>query len=134
MRSTLAAAACVLLACGIARADQVTDDVASGNAVVGVGLICNTREQAELYISLIGAGQDGGPAMRAVNTEMKNPSACGVAAVVFRRGETLDSKTVHGKSMEVVRINVLAGFNGQRWQRASGLVQYAVMEPTGIEI
>jgi hypothetical protein len=135
MRLSLAAAA-VFLVCGFAQADEPTNnpDTNNSGAAIGIGIICNTPEQAERYISLVGAGQKAGLAMNIVNTETNNSRACGIAAVAFTRGATLDTKTVHGKPMQVVRINILAGFNGVSWQRSTGVVQYAVMEPSGIDI
>lgn len=138
MRLSFAVAA-ALLVCGFAHADEPPNNPDANNldnasAAIGIGLICNTPEQAERYISLIGTGQKAGLAMNTVNTETNNPHACGIAAVAFTRGATLDTKTVHGKPMQVVRINIIAGFNGVSWQRSSGLVQYAVMEPSGIDI
>ncbi|HXZ45261.1 MAG TPA: hypothetical protein VEH02_00845 [Pseudolabrys sp.] len=35
------------------------------------------------------------------------------------------------KLVQIVRINVFAGFNGSVWQRVSGMVQYAVLEGGG---
>jgi hypothetical protein len=135
MRLSLAATA-VFLVCGFAQADEPTNNPDAYNlgASIGIGIICNTPEQAERYISLIETGQKAGLAMNVVNTETNNPHACGIAAVAFTRGATLDTKTVHGKPMQVVQINIIAGFNGVSWQRSSGLVQYAVMEPSGIDI
>jgi hypothetical protein len=36
--------------------------------------------------------------------------------------------------VQIVRINVVAGFNGSGWQRVSDLVQYAVLEGAGQSI
>ena len=41
------------------------------DTAIGVGIICNTAEQAERYVSLIGAGQESEPAIKAVNMEGK---------------------------------------------------------------
>ena len=134
MRLPVTAVATMLLVCGIARADERTTNPVNADAKLGIGMICDTPVQAERYIALLRAGQKADLAMNVVNTEVKNPRACGIAAVVFTRDATLDTKTVHGKLLQVVRIDVIAGFNGVGWQRASSLVQYAVMEPTGMEI
>lgn len=138
MRLSLAVAAAFLV-CGLAQAGELAnksdiDNPDNASAAIGIGIICNTPQQAERYISLLGTGQKAGVAMNIVNTETNSPHACGIAAVAFTRGATVDTKTVHGKSMQVVRINIIAGFNGVSWRRSSGLVQYAVMEPGGIDI
>jgi hypothetical protein len=36
--------------------------------------------------------------------------------------------------VQIVRINVVAGFNGSAWQSVSGMVQYAVLEGGGESI
>jgi hypothetical protein len=36
--------------------------------------------------------------------------------------------------VQIVRINVVAGFNGSGWQGVSGMVQYAVLEGGGESI
>jgi hypothetical protein len=133
MRLSLATAT-VFLLCSFAQADELSANPGNAGTAIGIGIICNTPEQAKRYISLIGTGQKADLAINIVNTEMNNPHACGIAAVAFTRGETLDTETVRGKPMLVVRITIVAGFNGVSWQRSSGLVQYAVMEPSGIEI
>lgn len=60
-----------------------------------------------------------------------DPRACGVAAVAFVRDATLGSEAVKDKLMQVVRINIVAGFNGTDWHQVSGLTQYAVVEGEG---
>ena len=53
--------ATVLLFCGIgiAQADEQTDKLTNANATVGIGMICNTPEQAERAISAC-SGPDKG--------------------------------------------------------------------------
>ena len=36
--------------------------------------------------------------------------------------------------VQIVRINVVAGYNGSGWQRVANMVQYAVIEAKGISI
>jgi hypothetical protein len=36
--------------------------------------------------------------------------------------------------VQIVRINVVAGFNGSSWERVSDMVQYAVLEGGGESI
>jgi hypothetical protein len=42
--------------------------------------------------------------------------------------------TLEDKLVQIVRINVVAGFNGSGWQRVSDMVQYAVLEGGGESI
>lgn len=128
-RIFIGAAAAALLLSGMARADAAP--VADHDTAVGVGMICNTSQQAERFVALRAQGSAPDKAMAAVNDEAKDPHACGLAAIAFMRDATLDSKPVADKLVQVVRINVVAGFNGSGWQPVSGLVQYAVMEGEG---
>ena len=136
---TLAAAAAALLLCG-AQADQLTSLPARPalqaqvQPAVGIGVICNTSRQAEQYVSLRARGQAVTPAMTAVNRRARQPRACGIAAIAYLRGQTLDTKPVNGKLVQIVRINVVAGYNGQSWNRIANTTQYAVIETKGIAI
>ncbi len=133
VKSCATAAAMVLAAFGVARADDLID-MTPDHPAIGVGVMCNTSEQAAQYIGLLAGGQAPAPAMKAVNTQAHNPRACGMATVAFLRDATLVTKTVRGKLVQIVRINVVAGYTGAGWQRTSGMVQYAVMEPAGESI
>jgi hypothetical protein len=132
-RLKLTAAAAALLLSGVAAQ---ADDLAIGGdqPAVGVGMICNTSDQAEQFIKLQAGGAKADAAMNAVNKQAKNPRACGVAAIAFIRDKTLDTKTVQNKLVQVVRINILAGFNGNGWDRVSNTIQYAVIEGEGESI
>lgn len=106
-----------------------------GDPGVGVGIMCNTSEQAEHFISLRSGGAAAPAALDAVNTQANDTKACGVAAVAFLRDETLKIQPMGDRLVQIVRINVVAGFNGKGWQRASTMtVQYAVIEAQGRSI
>src|SRR5262249_16665381 len=64
MRIFWVAAAAVVVACGVARADE---QPGNGDAAVGVGIICNTSQQAEQFVKLRSKGTQPDQAMRAVN-------------------------------------------------------------------
>jgi hypothetical protein len=44
-----------------------------------------------------------------VNAAAHQVSACGVAAIVYVPNQTMDTKSVGGRLIEIVRIKVLAG-------------------------
>lgn len=136
MRISFAAGAALLLICGAAPAAEA-DDLAqpnTGATAVGVGVICNTTEQAEQFVRLRAGGAEAAMAMDAVNRDAQDPRACGLAAVAFRRDKTLETRTVQGKLMSIVRISVVAGYNGGQWLRVQPMTQYAVMEAEGVAI
>ncbi|HEY6024328.1 MAG TPA: hypothetical protein VIV34_09145 [Pseudolabrys sp.] len=131
MRIFWAAAAAAVLACGAARADESRPMPERGDAAVGVGIICNTPQQAEQFVSLRRKGTQPEQAMRAVNASARDQRACGIAAIAYIRDATVDTVTLQNNLVQIVRINVVAGFNGTGWQRVSDMVQYAVLEGGG---
>src|SRR5262245_35389635 len=131
MRIVLTAAAAAVLVCGIARAGEHTQPPANGDAAVGVGIICNTPQQAQQFVKLRSSGIRPEQAMQTVNVRARDAHACGVAAVAYVRNETVDTMKLRDSRVQSVRINVVAGFNGAGWQRVSDMVQYAVLEGEG---
>jgi hypothetical protein len=108
---------------------------AIGEPAVGVGIICNTPEQAERFVALRGTGTAVSSALDTVNSEVNDQRACGVAAVAFLRDQTIKTMPMGHRLVQIVRINVVAGYNGSGWQRASAItVQYAVIEAAGQSI
>ena len=124
---TIAAA---MVATVTAQAQQPVED----GAKIGVGLICNSPAQAARFVELRSQGREGQAAMDAVNEEAHDPQACGRAAIAFTQGQTLELKPVANKLVQVVRVNILAGFDGSAWQQVSAMTQYAVMEGEGESI
>jgi hypothetical protein len=101
----------------------------------GIGVICNTRDQAEQYVRLRARGSRIAAAMNGVNQQSNDPKACGLAAVAYKRGETLDTKNLDGKSVDIVRIGVIAGYDGHGWTRMKEqMTQYAIIRSKGIAI
>lgn len=131
MRLTWAAAAGALTICAAASANERSTNPALGGPSVGIGIICNTAEQAARFVSLRAGGADSPHAIQAVNVEAKDAHACGIAAVAFVRDATLAGRAVNDKLLQVVRVNILAGFNGNAWQQTAGMIQYAVIEGEG---
>jgi hypothetical protein len=89
-----AMAALLLGAAGRAKenSDISLQTAKTKEAKVGVGVICDTGEQAEQYVSLRAAGQNVSPAVNKVNAAAHQVSACGVAAIVYVPDRTMDTK------------------------------------------
>lgn len=124
---TLSMAAAAVLVCGAARAQAPQTDGPN----IGIGMICNTPEQAQQFVALRAQGSAAPQAMQTVNRAAHDARACGVAAIAFIRDATMDAKAIDNKLLQIVRINVVAGFDGSGWQRVAGMTQYAVMEGEG---
>ncbi|MGA9081496.1 MAG: hypothetical protein WB390_03485 [Pseudolabrys sp.] len=131
MRVFWVAAAAAVLVCGAAPADESSRQPANGDAAIGVGIICNTPEQAEQFVSLRSKGAAPDKAMNAVNANARTARACGVAAIAYIRDQTVDTRKLQNRLVQIVRISVVAGYNGIGWQRVSDMIQYAVLEGEG---
>jgi hypothetical protein len=133
MRLSWAAAAAVLTLWNAAPA-SAADPMQEDNVTIGVGIICNTPEQMQRLVGLRMKGAEVERAVLAVNTEAKDPRACGVAAVAFMSAKMVDMKNVQGKLVQIRRISVVAAFNGQQWSRIPVMTQYALIEAEGYSI
>ena len=134
MRTFWAVTAAAILVCGAARAEGQPQLPVNGDAAVGVGVICNTQEEAKQFVDLRSHGAAPDRAMQVVNTNAMDERACGVAAVAYIHDGTVDTSKLDDNLVQIVRITVVAGFNGSAWQRVSGMVQYAVLEGGGESI
>ncbi len=137
MRVVLALAGTILLL-AIAQANAQSVVAPSNNGMhpaIGVGIICDTPEQAGRFVGLRAEGNDPTKAIAAVNAEVHDSRACGIAAIAFMRNQTIATRTMGDRLVQIVRINIVAGFNGTGWQRASSdLIQYAVIDAEGQSI
>ncbi|HWK96561.1 MAG TPA: hypothetical protein VNR39_14180 [Pseudolabrys sp.] len=120
----------MLIGAGVANAQSRGDD----GAKVGVGMICDSQAQAARFLELRATGKSADQAMAAVNREAHNAKACGLAAIAFTQDAMVDSKSVDNQLVHVVRIRILAGYTGATWQPMKDFVQYAILEPEGLEV
>lgn len=124
--------AAALLLCGAAGQSRAGEIITSfEEPSVGIGMICNTSDQAQQYLDLRAKGIAADAAMKRINDGAHDAHACGVAAIAFKRDKMLHAHTVENKLLEVVQINVLAGFDGTGWKPIPEMTQYAVMESKG---
>ena len=124
-----AAAAAAAFICSAANAGEIIGS--PDQPTVGVGMICNTSDQAKQFLELRAQGIAAKEAMEKVNRAARNPHACGVAAIAFTLDKTVDAKPVNNKLLLLERINVLAGYDGNGWQNIPAMIQYAVVEGRG---
>jgi hypothetical protein len=77
----------------------------ASNYEVGASLVCDTPAQVERFVALFSG--DAQAAIRVVNAEEQNPSACVIMNVAYMRGTQI-SMARHGDSaFEIVRILVI---------------------------
>lgn len=94
---------------------------------VGIGVICNSRDQMTRYLAAKNAARKGitiEAAIETVNREVKDTRACGMAMVAFVTGDRTDDVDVPNGMMHVTRITVTAVATDLGWQNIPGTVQY----------
>jgi hypothetical protein len=101
---------------------------------MSVGVICDTAEQAQRFVTLRNGGSVTKQALQVINREAANPATCGEAMVAFRLGEPIQGTKVEGLTVNVVKITVVAFRDGRRWSAVPEMVQYAIVAPQGIEV
>ena len=71
----------------------------------GTGLVCDTRQQAEDLVRHFDGDMDA--ALRAVNVEAHDPSACAIMTIAFVRGPEVATARSKDATFQVVRILVV---------------------------
>ena len=72
---------------------------------IGTSLLCDTQAQAERFVALFSG--DAQAAIRAVNAEEHNPTACALINVAFLRGTQMGMARHGENAFEIVRILVV---------------------------
>ncbi len=70
------------------------------------GLICDTKDQAERFVTLLGDNVER--AIETVNREAGTPNACLVATTGFIRGGTVPRYCAMARVIDVVEVTVMA--------------------------
>ncbi len=104
MKRRLCFALISLLLCPSAHAqnNRVVDE---RDIELGDTLVCDTQEQAERYVAYFKG--DAEAAVRAVNREENDPSACDLMSAAFVRGPNVAAVSQGNMGFQIVRILVL---------------------------
>ena len=89
-----------------ARAADAPGNGSSDGIVFAPGLICDTQDQAERFVALLGDNVES--ALGIVNREAGTPNACLVATTGFIRGGTVSEVLRNGLVVDVVEVTVMA--------------------------
>jgi hypothetical protein len=101
---------------------------------VGRGVICNTVQQIERFVALESEGREDAVALRTVNDEVQNATACNLALVTFSGSKSIGQLAVKGKPVSILEITVHAFGNGSVWRQIPAIVQYTVAAEKGMII
>src|SRR5215475_3793423 len=99
---------------------------------VASSLVCDTQEQVERFVALF-AG-DAQAAIRVVNAEQKNPTACAMMNIAFMRGNQVGTARHGENAFQITHILVIGIENGNGIQpvqpaayySAFGIKEYAI--------
>ncbi len=69
-------------------------------------MICDTQKQIERYVQLFDGNQDA--AIKAVNAEEKNPSACALTNVAYVQGDAIGVVRGATDAFKVIPVGVVA--------------------------
>jgi hypothetical protein len=95
---------------------------------VGVGLVCNSAQQVERFLTLHHDGhQSPESAVQVVNQETHDANACMIAAIVFIRGGEHGAVGGAGGVMRITRIQIVAARTPVGWAQVDHLVQYTAI-------
>jgi len=72
---------------------------------VGSSLVCDTQAQVERFVALFSG--DATAAIRVVNAEEQNPSACAIVKVAYMRGPQITMARNGDSAFEIARILVV---------------------------
>ncbi len=131
MSSLLRVALLLALSCLPSKADEQDVNRQDRTKNVGRGLLCDTSQQAERFVTLRNDGKDAEVALQNVNEEAHKSNACGIALVVFTGGEPIAHQSIRGRPVAIVPITVHAISNGAAWKEVPPLAQYAVVVEEG---
>ena len=85
-----------VLLCFSARAQEVE---------IGTGIVCDTQKQMERFVTLYHGEADA--AVKAVNAEEDDPSACVVGTLAYVRGPDVATARTPDATFQIVRVLVV---------------------------
>jgi hypothetical protein len=109
MRSALRLAILSLLLGAPAHAQEAarTSPLAQ-EVVTGQIMICDTQKQVERFVTFSQITGKPSSAIKAVNTEAENPTACGMADAAYLRGTPIGITRTATEAFQIVPIIVVA--------------------------
>jgi hypothetical protein len=91
---------------------------------VGTGIFCDTERQVERFVALYDG--DAEAAIRAVNREANDPTACGIATIAYVRSPDKSTTRTRSGTFNIVRVVVVAVLTQAGFQAAAPTTFYSV--------
>ena len=89
-------------------------------------MICDTQQQIERYAQLFEGNQDA--AIKAVNAEASNPSACAMTNVAYVQGDPVGMARNASDGFKVIPVAVVAVNSGAGFQLVQPTVFYTLVK------
>jgi hypothetical protein len=89
-------------------------------------MICDTQQQIERYVQLFDGNREA--AIKAVNTEVSNPSACAMTNVAYVKGEEIGMARSATDGYKVIRVAVVAVNTAGGYQLVQPTVFYTLVK------
>jgi len=106
-------AAASISSAGLAATPPAHDDTPD-QVRIGTGVICDTQDEVAHFVQLMGEHDPRG-AMIAVNRQVANPAACGMATVAFQTGKKIGEVRTSKGAFTILEIEILAGTVDGDW-------------------
>jgi hypothetical protein len=94
---------------------------------VGAGIVCDTPQQLQRYLTLHVEGAPAESAIETVNSEFHNPVACGILVTAFIENQEVVKVTMRDGVLRLVQIIIVATMGDAGWQRMPATVQYTAV-------
>ena len=75
------------------------------NIEVGTGIFCDTQKQVERFVALFDGNEEN--AMKAVNVEENDPTACVAGTIAFIRGPEIATARTWNMTFHIVQVTVI---------------------------
>ncbi|HWV52815.1 hypothetical protein [Pseudorhodoplanes sp.] len=109
-----------------------SDNPPTGKVLTGSGLVCDTKEQAQRFISLM--DDDVEKTLLTVNREAGNDHACVVATIGFIPGSKVAEVDKNGSIVHVIEVKVVAVATVVGLQAVEPKTYYSVVATDEISI
>ena len=100
---------------------------------VGTNLVCDTESQVESFVTHYD-GDDAESAVKRVNEEVANPTACVVATTAFLRGPNIATARTKGATYKIAKIIVFGVVTESGVEATNPMVYYSLFKIEEIEV
>ena len=108
MKSVVSLAILSVLIGGAAQAQEARPNPLAQEITTGQIVICDTQKQVERLVAFSHSTGNPSSAIKAVNAEVANPTACGVAEAAYVRGAPLGITRTPTEAFQILPVLVVA--------------------------